>query len=269
MTDIDGKTTASYAKKVISSDRVWKEDHRIRTYETDPHGGLSVVSVFNYLQEAAENNAHALGVSVRQVIQQHQHYTWVISRMSLKMDAYPGWGDPIRVCTWPSGVRGPFSLRDFLVIGTDDQPIGAAVSAWLLIDAKTRSPLRRVQSVLDKLKAADIEHPLENGLAKLPTSTGYDHEESFLVRYSDLDLNWHVNNVNYINWIVRSLPIRVFEIAVLRSLEVNYIAEAFAGDEVLSKYRKVDEQPLSFLHYLFRKNDGRELLRARTVWNKR
>ena len=257
----------SYQEEDLFSDRIWREDHRIRSYETDLHGSLSIPSICNYLQEAAANHTHALGVSVYQLLP--QNFTWVLSRLALRMDCYPGWGDPIRVCTWPSGVRGPFALRDFLMIGKDNKRIGAAVSAWLVIDAKTRLPLRRVQSVLDKLQPpADgiIEHSFDNVLGKLPRSEGHDQEEPFSVRYSDLDVNRHVNNVSYIGWIVASLPPEIFDTAILTELEVNYIAEAFAGDEILARCSKTEEAPLSLLHVLLRKGDGRELLRAKTAW---
>ncbi len=267
MGTINRETNINIREEDLCSDRIWREDHRIRAYETDLHGSLSIPSILNYLQEAAANHAHALGVSTYQIMP--QNYTWVLSRLALRMDSHPRWGDPIHVYTWHSGFRGPFALRDFIVTGRDHQCIGAAVSAWLVIDVKTRSPLRRVPSVLDKLKPADIEHPVDNALGKLQRSEGHDQEETFSVRYGDLDLNRHVNNVNYIGWIVSSLSPEILNTFVLMELEINYISEAFAGDEILARYSKTDESPLSLFHVLIRKSDKRELLRAKTAWRYR
>jgi medium-chain acyl-[acyl-carrier-protein] hydrolase len=246
---------------------IWTEDHAIRSYEVDPCGRLTVASFCNYMQEAAANHAHALGVSIQQLI--HQNVTWVLSRLALRIHSYPGWGETIRVQTWPSGTRGPFSLRDFRLTGKNDRPLGESVTAWLLIDAKTRLPLRRVPFVSERLPHVKEEHPLSHDLGKLPGLDGHDHEETFRVRRGDLDLNRHVNNVCYIEWVMESLPPDMLDHAVPTDMEVNYIAEAFSGDRVLVRCLKLEGRGLSFLHTVLREGNGQELLRAKTAWRPR
>jgi len=245
----------------------WVEDHVIRSYEVDSCGRLSVVSFCNYMQEAAANHAHALGVSIHQLIQ--QNVTWVLSRLALRIHFRPEWGETIRVQTWPSGTRGPFSLRDFRLTGGDNRPLGESVTAWLLIDTTTRLPLRRVPFVSERLPHVKAEHPLINDLGKLPGLNGHDHEETFRVRHGDLDFNRHVNNVRYIKWVMGNLPPDILDNAVLTDLEVNYIAEAFSGDRVLARCLKLKEKGLSFLHVILREGNGQELLRAKTAWKPR
>lgn len=250
-----------------SSSGIWTEDHVVRSYEVDPCGRLSVVSFCNYMQEAASNHAHALGVSIHQLV--HQNVTWVLSRLAIRIRSCPEWGETIRVHTWPSGTRGPFSLRDFRLTGKNDRPLGESVSAWLLINAKTRLPLRRVPFVSERLPHVKEEHPLSNDLGKLPGLDGFDHEEAFRVRRSDLDLNRHVNNVRYIEWVLESIPAGIPDHAVLTDLEVNYIAEAFSGDRVMARCLKHEGKDPSFLHAVLREGDSQELLRARTSWKSR
>jgi medium-chain acyl-[acyl-carrier-protein] hydrolase len=243
---------------------IWTEDHVVRSYEVDPRGRLTVVSFCNYLQEAAANHAHALGVSIHHLIP--QNVTWVLSRLALRIHSCPGWGETIRVQTWPSGSQGPFSLRDFRLTGGNGRPLGESVTAWLLIDAKTRLPLRRVPYVSERLPRVKAEHPLDSDLGKLPLLDGHDHEKAFYVRRGDLDINRHVNNVCYIEWVMESLSVDLHDRAVLTDLEVQYIAEAFSGDRVLARCRKLNGKGLSFLHAVFREGDNQELLRAKTTW---
>ncbi len=245
----------------------WVEDHVIRSYEVDPRGKLTVVSFCNYMQEAAANHAHALGVSIHQLL--HQNVTWVLSRLALRIHSCPEWGETIRVQTWPSGTRGPFSLRDFRLTGGDNRPLGESVTAWLLIDTKTRLPLRRVPFVSERLPHVKAEHPLAHDLGKLPGLDGHDHEQTFRVRHGDLDLNRHVNNVCYIEWVMESFPLDILDNAVLTDMEVNYIAEAFSGERVLARCLKLEGKGLSFLHAISREGNGQELLRAKTAWEPR
>jgi acyl-ACP thioesterase len=267
MGDRDQKKNNLEPDKETGKPGIWTEDHVIRAYEVDPRGSLSAVSLCNFMQEAAANQAHALGVSVHQILS--QNITWVFSRLALRVYSHPLWGEPLRVRTWPAGVRGPFALRDFLMTGKDDRPVAASVSAWLLIDTRTRLPLRRVTSVLEKLGVVKADPPLNHDLRKLPAVEGYSHEARFPVRYHDLDLNHHVNNVSYIGWVVESLPHEILDGALLSDMEVNYIAEAFAGDRVIARSLRMEEGLLSFSHSIVREGDGQELLRARTVWQRR
>ena len=56
---------------------------------------------------------------------------------------------------------------------------------------------------------------------------------SFEVRNSDIDLNHHVNNVKYAQWILDALPIEILRTgANLVGYEVNFLAEAKIGDQI-------------------------------------
>ena len=105
------------------------------------------------------------------------------------------------------------------------------------------------------------------GLAeRIPALETHDHEERFLVRYSDLDVNRHVNNVSYIEWAVESIPAVVQRESILAELEINFLAETFFGEYALSRCLPQDETHTVFRHSIVSENDGRELARARTVW---
>jgi hypothetical protein len=54
---------------------IWKGTYQIRSYEVDCHRRLSVLSIFNFMQEAASRHAEALGVSIQQLLS--ENYTWL------------------------------------------------------------------------------------------------------------------------------------------------------------------------------------------------
>ena len=93
-------------------------------------------------------------------------------------------------------------------------------------------------------------------------------KKKIVVRYRDLDINQHVNNVSFVEWLVESIPVRVLNTSVLAELEINFLAEAFYEDHVLAACHPLDSQNTSFHHSLIRQQDGRELVRARTKWRK-
>lgn len=242
---------------------MYTQDYIIRSYEVDAAGNLSVPSIFNLMQDAASGHALELGVSVPQLLA--ASYTWVLSRMILRMAHYPGWRDPVRIHTWPSGIQGAFALRDFDIRDSNGNALGCSRSAWIVIDTKERRPVRPTLFA-DQLKAAEGEPVMNYVLKKLP---GQDHasvEKCFTVRYSDLDINQHVNNVSYIEWLLESIPGFGEKNRRISELEINFLGEAFLGDQVLAECTPSPPGRTIFSHRILRKSDRHELIRARTLW---
>ena len=244
---------------------VWREDYRIRSYEVDCRNRLSILSMFSFMQEAASQHAAALGVSIQQLLA--ENYTWLLSRLKIKIAAYPGWNDQIRINTWPSGTQQLFALRDFKMNGADNQIIAAAISAWLVIDLQKRRPVR-IAPFVERLRPIEGSHILNDRLDKLPALSNPVHEKSFVVRYSDLDINQHVNNVRFVEWVVEGVPAAVLNTSIPSELEINFLAEAFHEDRILATCSPQDPDNTIFHHSLTRRQDGRELARAITIWRK-
>ena len=89
-----------------------------------------------------------------------------------------------------------------------------------------------------------------------------------MVRYSDLDINQHVNNVKFVEWIVESVPSATLNAWVASEVEINFLAEAFHEDRILAACSAQDPDHTIFHHSIARQQDGRELARAITKWRK-
>jgi acyl-ACP thioesterase len=253
------------ASNSLPEPNIWQETYQIRSYEVDCHHRLAVLSIFNFMQEAASRHAEALGVSIQQLLS--ENYTWLLSRLKIKIASFPVWQDQIKISTWPSGAQRLFALRDFELQDKDNQIVAAAVSAWLVLDVQKRRPVR-IGPFVERLKPLEGDHILPDTLDKLPGLEFRTHEKTIVVRYRDLDINQHVNNVSFVEWLVESIPIKVLNTSVLAELEINFMAEAFYEDHILAACHPLDSQNNSFHHSLIRQQDGQELARARTVWRK-
>ncbi|MGD8523849.1 MAG: thioesterase [Desulfobacterales bacterium] len=242
---------------------VWKDTFRIRSYEVDCHGKLSMLSIFNFMQEAASSHADALGVSIQQLL--CENYTWLLSRVKITMTSYPAWTDDLTVMTWPSGMQRLFALRDFQFKDQKDSIVGAALSAWLVIDTHKRRPVR-IAPFIKRLKPVEGDHILPGPLDKLQPLDTHDSERKFQVRFRDLDINQHVNNTSYVEWILESMPAAVKKDAILTELEINFLAESFLHDRIIANCLSLSTNNREFRHGLYREEDGQELVRATTVW---
>ncbi len=264
--DNSGAEADPYRISLPQNVSLLSEVYTIRSYEVDTGGRLSLSALCNFMQDAAGKHADELGVSVAQL--QKESKTWMLSRLALRMKSYPGWQDPFHVTTWPSGSRRLFALRNFLFHDGQNRLLGSAATAWLVIDTLNRRPLK-VDPFVKKLNpsAPTTGNDLERNLfEKIPRCDAYTHEMRFRIRYQDLDANRHVNNVSFIEWIVECIPAEELQHAMLAGLEMNYMAEAFHGDYVISKSHPLDGHPGFFLQSIVKEDGGQELVRARTVW---
>src|SRR5215813_912680 len=78
---------------------IWTEAFRVHSYEVDFEGRATLETLCHYFQEAAWNHAERLGVGYSHL--QREQRLWVLSRLLIKIDGYPLWGDAISVRTWP------------------------------------------------------------------------------------------------------------------------------------------------------------------------
>jgi medium-chain acyl-[acyl-carrier-protein] hydrolase len=242
----------------------WEETYRIRSFEVDFRNRLHLNVLFHLLQETATNQIERQGVGVE--VLRNRNEAWVLSRLLLEMDRYPGWGEEVRVRTWPRGIERLFAHRDFQVAAADGAIVGRATSYWLLVDLKTRRP-KRPREVFEHMPTAPDRKALVVNPEKLPPLKNPERVITVEVGYSRLDLNHHVNNAHYTEWILDAFPMSRHEAFQVARLQVNFQAETKAGDQVTLSRATLAEDPLPAYGIEGLKDDGKTLaFQARLEW---
>jgi acyl-ACP thioesterase len=184
---------------------------------------------------------------------------WAVYRQRVVMREYPGIGDDVRITTWPGVLHGPIFPRYFTFARPDGTPLGEAVTACILMDVVTRRPLRpnvlSREIPLNTVREAPL--PLPGPLSM----EGALPHSARVVRYSDLDLNGHMNNARYADWVCDALDLPTLCARGLRECQINYIAEA-RPEETLSLLSRDDGESTLILG---KKDDGRTAFEARVV----
>jgi acyl-ACP thioesterase len=154
---------------------------------------------------------------------------WVLTRQKVVMEAWPQWGESISIRTWVRPLQGPFATRDFEMI-KEDKIIGSCSTSWILMDLETRSAVLGDLGIIPFEPRTDFKLPYD--AKKVIIKDELEHRSTFEVRNSDLDMNEHVNNTRYVQWILDSIPREWHRHFVLHEYEVNFLAETHAGDKV-------------------------------------
>lgn len=241
----------------------WEDGYSVPFGEVDTKNEVFLSHLWNLMQETAWNHATHLKVGYSDLAE--QKYFWVLSRLFIQMDEYPGWGEKIKVKTWLTGMGRLFALRNFSITNSKGKIISTARSAWLVLDLKSRRP-QRIEPLFKRiLPLLDCPAEVEE-LEKIPGSVHPKKENLSKVRYSDIDRHHHVNNTKYIEWILDSYPFEMHWKFHIHTFEINFLAESSHEDEISIHTEPLGDSPPAFLHSVFRKGDGRELCRARASW---
>jgi medium-chain acyl-[acyl-carrier-protein] hydrolase len=207
----------------------WREVFKIRTFDVDFKNSIKLSSIFNFLQEAASNNAEQLKFGYDDLIK--DGLFWVLSRAKIHILKYLTLGDEIIIETWPKGTDKLFALRDFRIYNSGNEIVGKATTAWLLVDSKTMRPVRP-----DFLVENIPHHNIEPAIIETPgriveTETKAEVAEK-IIAYTDIDINQHVNNVRYVDFVLDSFRMDHFKEKKISTMQINFLNESKFEDKI-------------------------------------
>ncbi len=238
---------------------IWNESMPVRSYDVGNTGVLKPQVLFQFFQEAAGKHATHLGVGYDTL--QSLGLFWVLSRVKAAIDALPAWGDQVTLTTWPKGIDRLFALRDFRMSDRDGRTMVRGTSCWLLVDIQKMRP-RRIDSIPRTFPLNDTEHALQESLDKIAVPPGLEMQYERRVMASDLDVNNHVNNTEYVRWITDSLETGQGTTPSVRSLQINYLEEAKLGETMIFSLGRDRSPGVVFVEGVNREN-GTKVVQAR------
>ncbi|HEU20475.1 MAG TPA: hypothetical protein ENO00_14055 [Deltaproteobacteria bacterium] len=241
--------------------RVWNEAFSVRSYDVNFEGLSTLPALCRFMQEAALKHAAHLNMGVSHL--RAKGLLWVLARQRITIHEFPRLDETITIRTEPTGNDRIFCYRDFTILDSADHCLGEACTVWFVMDQRDKTP-RRPDSYFTIEFNESSKSTSPTKLKKLPNPNIADASKSLRVSYRDLDMNEHVNNVRYIEWIIDSFPLGFLRSHTLQELEINYLAEALYDNEI--SIGREDKKDLLFLHSLTRPVDNTEICRARTSW---
>lgn len=214
-----------------------KEDFQIRASEVDPNGRMTLAAVCTLFQEVAGNNAKALNFDITDL--KDQNMTWVLHRMDIDIRKYPKWREDITIETWPAAGDALRAYRNYRVLDKEGKELICCLSYWMMINLDTRRPIRIPKEVLEA-RLPDKEHVMEVKRERLNPIEEVHHKTTVHVRRSDHDMNNHVNNTRYVEWMMECLSLEEEE--QIHKLDVIYARESNKGDVITASVQKSESE---------------------------
>jgi acyl-ACP thioesterase len=195
------------------------------SYLLDFRGRISIPMIGTYLLHAASIHAAQRGFGFNDM--NSSHTAWVLSRLAIEMDDYPGMSEEITLYTWIEEAGRLFTNRCFELVNAEGKTFGFARSIWAAIDMETRRPVPLDVEALNIYKV-DRPCPIEKPGKILPI----EHEAPgvpYEVKYSDLDVNGHLNSIKYMEHLLDMFDIAMYKEKAISRFEIAYLSEGRYG----------------------------------------
>ena len=182
--------------------KIYCEEELLLSRDCDLGGLWRPSAILTAMQEVAGAHSHILGCGRETLVE--QGIVWVLTRCEVRMDREAHLGETVSIETFPMPLRRWFFPRYFVFRDAAGEALGAASTLWVLFNLEKRcmvAPGEVAKAIPDN---SDLTPPL--GVpGPVPRLTGEAVRSVRAPVYSELDVNGHVNNARYADWLCDAL----------------------------------------------------------------
>ena len=205
-------------------------EYTLGSRDIDPFGQCRPSALLGILQEAATHAACALHVSRDETLAAYNAF-WMLVRMWYRLDRPVGMEETLTIQTWHRGGRGASTYRDYDIY-VDGTLVGEGVSTWVLADQDTHK-LLRMSGVKEFAGTDGGELCKDKLLGRVRLPQEMTQAERRLLHYSDADVNGHVNNTRYADFVCDALHLEGLGAGqFVSSLQVGFLHECRPGESL-------------------------------------
>lgn len=205
----------------------WTENYKVKFHDTNSNEVLSVSGLLKFMQETGM--LHMLGCrpSYRDLLNDNKALILSSLRINLYSPVYSY--DEISVTTWATGSRGFTTYRSFTV-NRGDELLAEANTIWALVSVSDKKLIKISEvdfSNFEPEPQIELDLPAK---VRIPSELKLSLVGEYTVRYSDTDVNHHINNTNYPDMFFNYIPKP--ETKFVKSIAISYINDAKVGDNL-------------------------------------
>lgn len=203
---------------------IFRKQYTITDNATDRHGLLKPSMLLFFAQDAATSYCKEIGLDWHTMAAKGMF--WAVTRTKAQVIRLPRGGETVTVETWPMKTTRVAYPRAMAMYDENGELLLRTVSLWVLMDMEKRTmilPGKGGVDVSGEDRGTELKAPA--GIAPCVA----EHTARRTVAYTDLDVNGHLNNARYMDWVDDLNGSAFHEGKVLRELTVCYLTEAREG----------------------------------------
>jgi medium-chain acyl-[acyl-carrier-protein] hydrolase len=240
-----------------------EKEYFVHYFNTNNKLKLSIVALMQFFEDIAllQSEEREVGLNYYK----KNNIAWVLNQFEIRIKEHPKYKDKIIVRTFPTSYLRFYAHRAFQIFNENDDIVISADSIWIFVDTITKRP----KTVTDDMYNAYCITPGKNELKKLEEVkrlSEVNYEEEFTVRWSDIDINDHVNNVKYVVWALETMPMDVLNEKDVELVRIAFKKEIKYGAHVKSKVQIITEQEKTISLHSITGEDDKEACLIEIHW---
>ena len=256
------------------TDGIYRDTIELSSYDTDPYNQAQTSCYFRIMQDVAGAHAYHRGLSIPQLREEGK--TWVVTRTRMQIFQYAPWPQHMQVETWPQQPWKLYFPRVCRLYGQQGETLFQSLTHWVVMDMENQRPIKP-QSIAQRFGSVTTEDFVDPNLGRRAMFDPDDFEQMITytptIRYHDCDVNQHVNNVIYLEWMLDSLPFTFRDTHIAVEVDIAYLAQTYRDDAIsvrtgLSHQALLSDDTLILYHEILRA-PSESVCVARTRWKRR
>lgn len=176
-------------------------------------------AILKYLENIACKHSDEVGYGINTM--EKTKIVWILLDWKLEVIKRPIYGQTINVKTWSRKIEKCCAYRDFEIYDENENKLARATSRWVVVDFKTRKIQRLTDKFADEYESEPERKAFEEEMEKVKEPETKDLSIKLKIRKTDLDINNHVNNLNYLDLAYEILPQKIYD-EDLKNLRITY-----------------------------------------------
>jgi medium-chain acyl-[acyl-carrier-protein] hydrolase len=198
----------------------------------DMNGHIKLPDVILLSLQVSGMQSIELGVSDKEILEKY-NLVWIITEYDIDVIRLPRFSEEITIETEALSYNRLFCYRRFTIYDESGQAIIQMLATFALMDRDSR----KVHSV-DPEMVAPYQSEFSKKIIRGPKYTDLDNPTSkdYHVRFYDLDMNGHVNNSKYLDWIFEVMGADFLTNHIPKKINLKYVKEVRPGGMITSSY---------------------------------
>ena len=214
---------------------IWSSEYTLRANDFDKYDRILPSSVLSIFQDAAGRHGEQIGVGFTKMLE--RNYLWVIVRLKFEIKKAPKRYSKVTIKTWPFEPKRFSYRREYLITDESGESLIIGSSEWVIIDSVKRS-LVSAPNLYNINGEYYEEMMLDKKIAKVPDFEVAGEPYVVTPSFTELDLNNHVNNTKYANYVLDAVSPN--EDDILKTFQIDYRKEVLEGEPLEVFYTRQD-----------------------------
>ena len=199
---------------------------------SDMNGHIKLPSLILLSLQVSGSQSAQLGVSDKEILEKY-NLVWIITEYDIDVIRLPRFAEEITIETEALSYNRLFCYRRFTIYDESGQAIIQMLATFALMDRDSR----KVHSV-DPEMVTPYQSEFSKKIIRGPKYTDLDNPTSkdYHVRFYDLDMNGHVNNSKYLDWIFEVMGADFLMDHIPQKINLKYVKEVRPGGMITSSY---------------------------------